>query len=146
MTADGLANPLLARGAPYDLIIANILAGPLTRLAPIQGAGPRRDAGAVGPAAEPGNAGDQLLPACALSARRRDGPWSALVLEKPSAVSFAHGPALSRLRRLSDPPCAPRLAALRAELAKRGLDGFVVPHSDQHMDEYLPAMPNGWPG
>ena len=24
--------------------------------------------------------------------------------------------------------CAPRLAALRAELAKRGLDGFVVPH------------------
>src|SRR3569623_150594 len=34
---------------------------------------------------------------------------------------------------------APRLAALRAELAKRGLDGFVVPHSDQHMGEYLPA-------
>src|ERR1700749_4996416 len=36
--------------------------------------------------------------------------------------------------------CAPRLAALRAELAKRGLDGFVVPHSDQHMGEYLPAF------
>src|SRR5882672_3605290 len=35
--------------------------------------------------------------------------------------------------------CAPRLKALRAELAKRGLDGFVVPHSDQHMGEYLPA-------
>src|SRR3954469_14981148 len=34
---------------------------------------------------------------------------------------------------------APRLAALRAELAKRWLDGFVVPHSDQHMGEYLPA-------
>ena len=34
---------------------------------------------------------------------------------------------------------APRLAALRDELAKRGLDGFVVPHSDQHMGEYLPA-------
>ncbi len=34
--------------------------------------------------------------------------------------------------------CAPRLAALRAELARRGLDGFVVPHSDQHMGEYLP--------
>ncbi len=40
----------------------------------------------------------------------------------------------------SDPAtCAPRLAALRAELARRGLDGFVVPHSDQHMGEYLPA-------
>ena len=37
------------------------------------------------------------------------------------------------------PPARPRLAALRAELAKRGLDGFVVPHSDQHMGEYLPA-------
>src|SRR5450755_1360072 len=35
--------------------------------------------------------------------------------------------------------CAPRLKVLRAELAKRGLDGFVVPHSDQHMGEYLPA-------
>jgi Xaa-Pro aminopeptidase len=40
----------------------------------------------------------------------------------------------------SDPAtCAPRLASLRAELARRGLDGFVVPHSDQHMGEYLPA-------
>ncbi len=36
--------------------------------------------------------------------------------------------------------CAPRLSALRAELARRGLDGFVVPHSDQHMGEYLPAF------
>ncbi len=35
--------------------------------------------------------------------------------------------------------CAPRLAALRAELAKRGLDGFVVPHSDEYQGEYLPA-------
>jgi Xaa-Pro aminopeptidase len=35
--------------------------------------------------------------------------------------------------------CAPRLKSLRAELAKRGLDGFVVPHSDEHMGEYLPA-------
>jgi Xaa-Pro aminopeptidase len=39
----------------------------------------------------------------------------------------------------SDPStCAPRLAALRAELKARGLDGFVVPHSDEHMGEYLP--------
>ena len=35
--------------------------------------------------------------------------------------------------------CGPRLAALRAELKARGLDGFVVPHSDEHMGEYLPA-------
>jgi Xaa-Pro aminopeptidase len=35
--------------------------------------------------------------------------------------------------------CAPRLNALRQELAKRGLDGFVIPHSDDHQNEYLPA-------
>src|SRR5215469_3683026 len=33
---------------------------------------------------------------------------------------------------------APRLKLLRAELAKRGLDGFVVPHSDEYQSEYLP--------
>ncbi|MGA9797147.1 MAG: aminopeptidase P family protein [Rhizomicrobium sp.] len=33
---------------------------------------------------------------------------------------------------------APRLAALRAELTRRGLDGFVVPHSDEYQSEYLP--------
>jgi Xaa-Pro aminopeptidase len=27
---------------------------------------------------------------------------------------------------------------LRAELARRGLDGFVVPHADRHQNEYLP--------
>jgi Xaa-Pro aminopeptidase len=30
-----------------------------------------------------------------------------------------------------------RLAALRAELKRRGLDGFVVPISDEHMSEYV---------
>ena len=40
----------------------------------------------------------------------------------------------------SDPAtAAARLKALRAELAARGLDGFVVPHSDAHQNEYLPA-------
>src|ERR1700759_3001071 len=34
--------------------------------------------------------------------------------------------------------CAPRLAALRAELKKRGLDGFVIPRSDAHQGEYVP--------
>src|SRR6202049_3254769 len=33
---------------------------------------------------------------------------------------------------------APRLATLRAELAKRGLDGFIVPRSDEHQGEYVP--------
>jgi Xaa-Pro aminopeptidase len=34
--------------------------------------------------------------------------------------------------------CAPRVAALRAELARRGLDGFLIPRSDEHQGEYVP--------
>ncbi|HWD26922.1 MAG TPA: aminopeptidase P family protein [Rhizomicrobium sp.] len=33
--------------------------------------------------------------------------------------------------------CAPRLAALRAELKRRGLDGFLVPRADEHQGEYV---------
>src|SRR5687767_4123747 len=31
-----------------------------------------------------------------------------------------------------------RVAALRRELKRRGLDGFLVPHADRHQSEYLP--------
>jgi Xaa-Pro aminopeptidase len=34
---------------------------------------------------------------------------------------------------------AGRVAALRAELRKRGLDGFVVPRADRQQNEYVPA-------
>src|ERR1700674_5919706 len=34
---------------------------------------------------------------------------------------------------------APRLAALRTELARRNLTGFIVPRADRHQNEYLPA-------
>ncbi len=33
---------------------------------------------------------------------------------------------------------AARLAALRAELARRGLDGVLVPRADEHLGEYVP--------
>src|SRR5689334_12673193 len=33
----------------------------------------------------------------------------------------------------------PRIAALREELARRNLDGFLVPRADRHQDEYVPA-------
>ena len=33
---------------------------------------------------------------------------------------------------------APRLASLRAELARRGLDGLLVPRADEHQGEYVP--------
>ena len=34
--------------------------------------------------------------------------------------------------------CAPRLAALRAELANRGVHGFLIPRADEHQGEYVP--------
>ena len=37
-----------------------------------------------------------------------------------------------------DEATAPRVAALRAEMKRRGLDGFIVPHADAHQSEYLP--------
>ena len=33
----------------------------------------------------------------------------------------------------------PRIAALRAELARRGLTGFIVPRADRYQNEYVPA-------
>ena len=85
VTADGLDNPLLKNSAPYDLIVANILAGPLTRLAP-----------AIVKALAPGGTlvlsgllrNQEVLVTSFYKqlrflGRRRMGPWSALVLEKP---------------------------------------------------------------
>jgi ribosomal protein L11 methyltransferase len=83
VVADGLANPALA--GPHDLIIANILAGPLTRLAP-----------AIVAALAPG--GMLVLSGLLRNQEKmllsfyhrlrflrchRDGPWSALVLQRP---------------------------------------------------------------
>ncbi len=34
---------------------------------------------------------------------------------------------------------AERVRLLRAELARRGLDGFIVPRADEHQNEYVPA-------
>ncbi|MEI6205017.1 MAG: aminopeptidase P family N-terminal domain-containing protein, partial [Enhydrobacter sp.] len=48
---------------------------------------------------------------------------------------------------LEDSPApASRLAALRAELKQRGLDGFVVPRADEHQGEYVPRRSQrlGW--
>jgi Xaa-Pro aminopeptidase len=44
------------------------------------------------------------------------------------------------------PPHSARLAALRTELARIGLDGFVIPLTDEHMSEYVGAYAQrlGW--
>jgi len=86
VVADGLANPILSRAAPYDLLIANILAGPLTQLAPsiIRNLAP----GAVLVLSGLLNNQEKLVTSFYRDLRfitaRRAGPWSALVLEKAS--------------------------------------------------------------
>ncbi|MDE1939883.1 MAG: 50S ribosomal protein L11 methyltransferase, partial [Alphaproteobacteria bacterium] len=89
VTADGLTSPALAEVAPFDLIVANILAGPLTLLAP-----------AIARTLKPGGLlvlsglltwQENLVVSyyrpqgLILRATRRDGAWSALLLERPRA-------------------------------------------------------------
>lgn len=88
--ADGLASPALAKHAPYDLIVANILAEPLTRLAP-------SIARALAPGATLVMSGllrwQEILVlsfyrphGLVLRAIRRENAWSALVLEAPKTA------------------------------------------------------------
>ncbi|WP_159730103.1 aminopeptidase P family protein [Methylosinus sp. Ce-a6] len=48
----------------------------------------------------------------------------------------------SRFQSFADDACgrdsAERLAALRAELARREVDGFIAPRADEHQNEYVP--------
>jgi ribosomal protein L11 methyltransferase len=87
LTADGLTHPALAKHAPYDLVIANILAGPLTKLAP-------DIARALAPGAMVILSGllrwqENLVVSfyrpqgLILRNASREGMWSALLLERP---------------------------------------------------------------
>ncbi len=84
VVADGLTHPTLAAAAPYDLIIANILAGPLTFLA-------RQIMASLKPGGTLILSGllhnqEKLVLSfyhpLRLENVRRDGPWSALVLTR----------------------------------------------------------------
>ena len=85
--ADGMDHPMIAARAPYDLLIANILAGPLVELAPAF-------AKAVGPGATLNLAGlldtqaDTVIAAYEAQrmrvVERGEGEWCVLVLESVS--------------------------------------------------------------
>jgi ribosomal protein L11 methyltransferase len=87
VTADGLTNPVLAGGAPYDLLIANILAGPLTQLAPgiVKALAPGAMLVLSGLLRNQEALVTSFYRDLRFIGRRRDGPWSALVFEKPHA-------------------------------------------------------------
>ncbi|HLL31402.1 MAG TPA: 50S ribosomal protein L11 methyltransferase, partial [Allosphingosinicella sp.] len=90
LVAEGIDHPRLRARAPYDLVIANILAGPLTELA-------RPVAGAIAPGGRLILAGllDHQSPAVAAAYRRQGmmltgrverGEWPTLVMRKRRAV------------------------------------------------------------
>jgi ribosomal protein L11 methyltransferase len=87
ITADGLASPALAAKAPYDLIIANILASPLTQLAPSIAHSLSKGGALIlsGLLTWQENLVLSFYRPFGLILRetRRDGPWTALVLQKP---------------------------------------------------------------
>ncbi|HEY2835561.1 MAG TPA: 50S ribosomal protein L11 methyltransferase [Rhizomicrobium sp.] len=85
VVADGLVHPVLTVGAPYDLIIANILAGPLTRLAPqiVAALAPGATLVLSGLLHNQENMVLSFYHRLRFQNRHRQGPWSALVLEKP---------------------------------------------------------------
>jgi ribosomal protein L11 methyltransferase len=93
VVADGLASPALAARTPYDLILANILAEPLTRLAPEIARSLARGGTLVlsGLLHYQENLvlGFYRPHGLVLRHLRRDGPWSALVLERPKGPSYS---------------------------------------------------------
>ena len=158
VVAKGVTHPDLRAGAPYDLIFANILAKPLRRLAPAL-------AELAAPAAEIVLSGllardvagilSAYGPHHFTLARRIDiDGWASLLLarrrsSRPS-LRCRHAPAHIKLAAMfesrfqtftetADPSQgAARVARLRAELERRGLEGFIVPRADEHQNEYVP--------
>ncbi len=92
--ADGMTGPAIQQGAPYDLIVANILARPLQQLAPALCAVLARGGAVILSGLlrdQEHQVGDRYR-AQGLVHRKalRKGPWSALILEGPgNALSLS---------------------------------------------------------
>jgi Xaa-Pro aminopeptidase len=94
---------------------------------------------------EPGEAEARLAGIAAAPEPRREAAALDILGEGLPETAAARLRALARARRAiyaamvrAGPAPPERLRALRAELARRGLDGFVVPLSDEHHNEYVP--------
>jgi Xaa-Pro aminopeptidase len=96
---------------------------------------------------------DSLMRGVAAAPEGLAGPeWIELIAPDADAVlARALTAWRAELSRADDgleesPAPASRLAALRAELKQRGLDGFVVPRADEHQGEYVPRRSQrlGW--
>ena len=88
---------------------------------------------------------DSLMRGVAAAPEGLAGPeWIELIDPNPDAeLTKALTAWRAELAKADDgleaaPAPAERLAALRAELKRRGIDGFVVPRADEHQGEYVP--------
>jgi Xaa-Pro aminopeptidase len=90
-----------------------------------------------------------LLAGIAAAPEPVDSRWLALVDPVLARSEAADAAALldstrrqlaAASRRSSGPDHQSRLATLRAELARRGLAGFIVPRGDEHQGEYVPPQ------
>jgi ribosomal protein L11 methyltransferase len=87
VTAPGLQHPAIAHGAPYDLIVANILAAPLVVIAPAIGRAAAHGATVILSGLLRSQAA-RIVTAYAqqgivLSRKLERGDWATLILEKP---------------------------------------------------------------
>lgn len=87
LTADGMSHPVLEAQGPYDLLMANILAGPLCRMAPDIARGVARGGMLVLSGLLRWQENEVLSfyrpHGLVFRSVRRKGQWSALVLERP---------------------------------------------------------------
>lgn len=89
---------------------------------------------------------DDALRGVAAAPRWREGAWIDMLA--PDAEEDLAGALMARCAALAKtldpgftdgPAPADRLDALRAELARRSLDAFLVPRTDEYQNEYIPA-------
>jgi Xaa-Pro aminopeptidase len=147
--APGVRHRAADRPRQFDVVTANILAKPLRRLAPSL-------------ARVLANGGTLIFRGCwsetfrasCRPTRRRGSRFDAAASSRAGRRSFSrvavqpldigrYDVMTARFQTFDD-LAAPsqgtaRIPLLRAELARRGLDGFVVPRADEHQSEYVPA-------
>jgi|SRR5579883_1902161 len=84
-----------------------------------------------------------ILAGLAAAPEQRDDAWTLLIAPSPSPALRSELVALLTMLNAAPKPPVPspaeRLMLLRAELARRGVHGFLVPRADEHQGEYVPS-------
>ena len=68
--------------------------------------------------------------------------WPRMFAAEPTPAlrdALAHARAAMSAFNQEEPALGQRLALVREEMKRQGLDGFLVPHGDEHQSEFIPA-------